>query len=83
MVAIVCKNKSPILNIFFKVGRFRPGKYSTQNDLVEIESKENGNDIPENIQDKIFQPFFITEPPGQGTGLGLSLSYDIVKVHGG
>jgi len=39
--------------------------------------------IPDNIKEKIFQPFFTTKPTGQGTGLGLSLSYDIVKAHGG
>ncbi len=45
--------------------------------------RDNGNGIPANIKDKVFQPFFTTKPTGEGTGLGLSLSYDIVKAHGG
>ena len=53
------------------------------NDKVEITVKDNGNGVPQNIVDKIFQPFFTTKPTGQGTGLGLSLSYDIIKAHGG
>ena len=44
---------------------------------------DNGNGIPASIKEKIFQPFFTTKPTGSGTGLGLSLSYDIVKAHGG
>jgi signal transduction histidine kinase len=45
--------------------------------------KDNGNGIPNSTKEKIFQPFFTTKPTGQGTGLGLSLAYDILKAHGG
>jgi signal transduction histidine kinase len=52
-------------------------------DKVEIKVADNGNGISQKVLDKIFQPFFTTKPTGQGTGLGLSLSYDIIKAHGG
>ena len=52
-------------------------------DFIEIQVQDNGNGIPKKVLDKIFQPFFTTKPTGQGTGLGLSLSYDIIKAHGG
>ncbi|MBI1342037.1 MAG: GHKL domain-containing protein [Terrimonas sp.] len=58
---------------------------STQllNNRIAIRVKDNGSGIDDKVLDKIFQPFFTTKPTGQGTGLGLSLSYDIVKAHGG
>jgi two-component system NtrC family sensor kinase len=52
-------------------------------DKIEIRIKDNGNGIPQKLMDKIFQPFFTTKPAGQGTGLGLSMSYDIIRAHGG
>ena len=52
-------------------------------DTVEIHVEDNGNGIPKKVLDKIFQPFFTTKPTGQGTGLGLSMSYDIIKSHDG
>jgi signal transduction histidine kinase len=54
-----------------------------ENGKVEIRIRDNGNGIPQRVREKIFQPFFTTKPTGLGTGLGLSLSYDIIKSHGG
>ncbi len=55
-----------------------------ENDKILIKVKDNGNGIPDEIKEKIFQPFFTTKSTGEGTGLGLSLSYDIItKGHGG
>ena len=58
-------------------------KTITKGNHVKISVRDNGNGIPEHIKEKIFQPFFTTKPTGEGTGLGLSLSYDIIKAHGG
>jgi signal transduction histidine kinase len=61
-------------------------KVSTKqsNNKIEIRVADNGDGIPDGVRDKIFQPFFTTKPTGEGTGLGLSLSYDIItKGHGG
>jgi len=59
-------------------------KTQMKDGMVEISVRDNGPGIPDDIKDKIFQPFFTTKPTGEGTGLGLSMSYDIVtKGHGG
>ena len=50
---------------------------------MEVRVAVNGKGMPKDVRDKVFQPFFTTNPTGQGTGLGLSLSYDIIKAHGG
>jgi two-component system NtrC family sensor kinase len=60
-----------------------PGGEQSKNESIQISISDNGSGIPDTIKDKIFQPFFTTKPTGQGTGLGLSLAYDIVKAHGG
>ena len=84
-------------NAFYAVNekaklRSSPGGYDPQvtvstrkvGERIEIKMEDNGNGIPQKIVDKIFQPFFTTKPTGQGTGLGLSMAYDIItKGHGG
>jgi signal transduction histidine kinase len=81
-------------NAFYAVNEKRKSANTNYDPEVEVQTRkegnrifitvcDNGNGIPKNIVDKIFQPFFTTKPTGEGTGLGLSLSYDIVKAHGG
>jgi two-component system, NtrC family, sensor kinase len=68
----------PTIGITTKKPGDKPDSYR-----VDISIKDKGPGIPDAIKDKIFRPIFTTKPTGQGTGLGLSLSYDIVKAHGG
>jgi two-component system, NtrC family, sensor kinase len=83
-----------ITNAFYVVNEKQKARVENYEPTVTISTKktgnkilisvtDNGSGIPEHIKEKIFQPFFTTKPTGQGTGLGLSLSYDIVKAHGG
>ena len=83
-----------ITNAFYAVGEKKAQQLAGYQPTVTVITKnlgnaiqlsvvDNGNGIPQKIIDKIFQPFFTTKPSGQGTGLGLSLAYDIVKAHGG
>ncbi len=74
-------NRSPITDNYKPTVSVQTKKV---NDKIQIVVSDNGNGIPSNIIDKIFQPFFTTKPTGQGTGLGLSLAYDIItKEHNG
>lgn len=72
---LVSSSYSPLESLSPDIGR---GEGS-----IQISVKDNGGGIPEQVREKIFQPFFTTKPTGSGTGLGLSLSYDIMKAHGG
>ena len=75
------KNPHPLKGEEYEPTVFVSTKKS--NGKFEIKVKDNGDGIPQKVLDKIFQPFFTTKPTGQGTGLGLSLSYDAIKAHGG
>jgi signal transduction histidine kinase len=66
-------NYSPILHVKTELA----GRY------VNISVRDNGVGIPSQHLDKVFQPFFTTKPTGDGSGLGLSISYDIIKAYGG
>jgi two-component system NtrC family sensor kinase len=81
-------------NAFYAVNEKKKGQQGKYEPTISVATKrmggrllilvrDNGNGIPQRVRDKIFQPFFTTKPAGQGTGLGLSLSYDVVKAHGG
>ncbi len=76
----VTEKKEKLGEIYEPVVSVRTKKLSNK---IEINVKDNGIGVPQKFLDKIFQPFFTTKPTGQGTGLGLSLSYDIIKAHGG
>jgi len=73
----------PTVSVITKKQLPLSGGGGSEGATIEISVKDNGNGIPKNVLDKIFQPFFTTKPTGQGTGLGLSISYDIIKAHGG
>jgi two-component system, NtrC family, sensor kinase len=82
----VSAKKKALLTVSASVNTYEPTvSVSTRkiNGNVEVQVSDNGNGIPKKVLDKIYQPFFTTKPTGEGTGLGLSLSYDIVKAHGG
>ena len=74
-------------NAFYSIRKKTDGIISVnttkQDNLMQIEISDNGEGISKEIKEKIFEPFFTTKPAGEGTGLGLSLSYDIIKSHGG
>ncbi len=82
-VDVADKKYKPTVTISTSIITPPSGGRGVDGRMIMISVKDNGPGIPPNIVDKIFQPFFTTKPTGQGTGLGLRLSYDIVKAHGG
>jgi signal transduction histidine kinase len=83
--AVMQKKNMPGLNHYEPTVSIGTKKITSSSgtENIEIRVKDNGTGIPQKAVDKVFQPFFTTKPTGQGTGLGLSLSYDIIKAHGG
>jgi len=83
--AVMQKKNTPGLNHYEPTVSISTKKITSSSGAqnIEIRVKDNGTGIPQKAVDKVFQPFFTTKPAGQGTGLGLSLAYDIIKAHGG
>jgi two-component system NtrC family sensor kinase len=83
--AVMQKQNTPGLNHYEPIVSISTKKITSSSgaENIEIRVKDNGTGIPQKAVDKVFQPFFTTKPAGQGTGLGLSLAYDIIKAHGG
>ena len=80
LYAVKDKSKNNLKDYFPTV---KISTHLTDKNCIKIEIEDNGTGIPNQIKDKIFQPFFTTKPSGKGTGLGLTLSYDIIKAHRG
>jgi signal transduction histidine kinase len=84
--AFYAVNEKSVRGAASENGQYEPTvtvRTKRENGHLEISVADNGDGIPQKVLEKIFQPFFTTKPTGEGTGLGLSLSYDIVKAHGG
>jgi len=83
--AVMQKKNTPTMNHYEPTVSISTKKIASSSgaENIEIRVKDNGTGIPQKAVDKVFQPFFTTKPAGQGTGLGLSLAYDIIKAHGG
>ena len=77
------KSYEPLVTVTTRRIKLPANSFASGVEGLEIIVADNGTGIPQKVINKIFQPFFTTKPTGQGTGLGLSLSYDIIKAHGG